>query len=42
VKISKQRIVHLPPRVFAVVANLTMVPNRSIFWYRTRNSMPNQ
>ena len=41
-KISEQRIVHLPPRVLAAVANLTKVPNRSIFWYRTRGSMRNQ
>jgi integrase len=41
-KIAEQRIVHLPPRVLAAIANLTKVPNRSIFWYRTRSSMRNQ
>jgi len=41
-KISEQRIVHLPPRVLAAIANLIKVPNRSVFWYRTRSSMRNQ
>lgn len=41
-KISEQRIVHLPPRVLAAIANLEKVPNRSIFWYRTRGSMRGQ
>lgn len=41
-KIAEQRIVHLPPRVLAAIANLTKVPNRSIFWYRTRGSMRGQ
>jgi integrase len=41
-KIAEQRIVHLPPRVLAAIANLTKVPNRSVFWYRTRGSMRNQ
>jgi integrase len=41
-KIAEQRIVNLPPRVLAAVANLTKVPNRSVFWYRTRGSMRNQ
>jgi integrase len=41
-KLAEQRIVHLPPRVPAAIANLTKVPNRSIFWYRTRSSMRNQ
>lgn len=37
-KIREQREVHLPPRMVAVLANLTKVPNRSIFWYKTRMS----
>lgn len=41
-KIAEQRIVHLPPRVLAAIANLERVPNRSIFWYRTRGSMRDQ
>jgi integrase len=41
-KIAEQRIVHLPPRVLAAIANLTKVPNRGVFWYRTRGSMRNQ
>jgi integrase len=40
-KIAEQRIVHLPPRVLAAIANLTKVQNRSVFWYRTRGSMRN-
>lgn len=33
-KISEQRLVHLPPRLLACLANLTPVKDRPVFWYR--------
>jgi integrase len=33
-KISEQRIVHLPPRLVAALANLVAVKDRPVFWYR--------
>lgn len=35
-KISEQRLVNLPPRVVAAIANLTQVRGRPVFFYRKR------
>jgi integrase len=41
-KISEQRLVHLPPRMVAALANLERVPNRPVFFYRKRNDLHNK
>jgi integrase len=41
-KISEQRMVHLPPRLVASLANLERVPNRPVFFYRKRGDMHNK
>jgi integrase len=40
-KISEQRLVHLPPRLVAAIANLPKVPNRPVFFYRLRGDLHN-
>jgi integrase len=41
-KISEQRLVHLPPRMVAALANLERVPNRPVFFYRKRGDLHNK
>lgn len=41
-KVSEQRMVHLPPRVLAAIANLPKVPRRPVFFYRRRNDLHNK
>jgi integrase len=41
-KISEQRLVHLPPRLVAAIANLPRVPHRPVFFYRKRNDRHNK
>jgi integrase len=41
-KIAEQRIVHLPPRVLATIANLPRLNNRPVFFYRKRCDFHNK
>jgi integrase len=41
-KISEQRLVHLPARVVAALANLPKMPNRPVFFYRKRGDLHNK
>ena len=41
-KLAEQRIVHLPPRVLATIANLPRLNNRPVFFYRKRCDFHNK
>jgi integrase len=41
-KIAEQRIVHVPPRLVAAIANLPKVRNRPVFFYRQRGDLHNR
>jgi integrase len=41
-KLSEQRIVHLPPRVLAAIANLPRLNSRPVFFYRKRCDFHNK
>ena len=41
-KIGEQRLVNLPPRLVAAIANLPRMPNRPVFFYRKRGDLHNK
>jgi integrase len=41
-KIGEQRLVHLPPRLIAALANLPRAANRPVFFYRRRGDLHNK